>query len=250
MAEPEGAPPQRPGLFLVYFAGALALLAAGFLFRPQLQLLLAHLQGLATRLGPATAPVLAVFCGFWGTLCLPGPLMQGTVGTILASQPLLGVAVVLTGEGLAQTLAFTIARYLGRDRVKARLQGQPWFANLEEQTARRGVVGVFLFRLMPFCPNALGSYAFGLTSIAFWPYLLASVLGSAPKMFVYIYGMTSIVGLFQAGAMGARELVVAVLTVAFLLLCGRALQVRIAGQRPGLQGSTKETDDWRGNPPG
>lgn len=192
---PRPSPRRRALLRVLYTLAALAVVSAGFVFRSDLQRFLFWVQGAVGAMGMLAPAVMILVCGIWGTLLLPGPLMQATVATMFFERPDIGLLVVVAGEGLSQTIAFLLARHGGRERVKAMLADKAWFARLEEETARRGVYGVFLFRLMPFCPNALGSYAFGLTSLRFAPYLAASVLGSIPKMVVYIYGGTSLLRL-------------------------------------------------------
>ncbi len=214
-------------MFVIYLLLAVALLSAGYVFRGELNGLLSRLEGVVSQLGPLAPVAMAVVCGLWGALCLPGPLMQGTVGTLFATEPLTALGVVVAGETLAQTIAFLVARTLGRRRVRERLQDQPWFGKLESETEKKGFYGVLVFRLMPFFPNALGSYAFGLTSLRFWPYLVASVIGSFPKMVLYIYGTTSLVRLLKAGALTARGLGAATLGLLLLALLGRALQKRL-----------------------
>lgn len=215
---------ERKGLFVLYGLVGFGLLAAGYVFRADLARLLFKLEGLIGVLGPAAPLGMAVVCGIWGTLCLPGPLMQGTVGTLFASHPLVALAVVMGGETIAVSVAFWIGRSLGRERVRHKLEGKPWFTRLERETEKKGFIGVFFFRLMPFFPNALASYAFGLTSLRFPAYLLASVLGSFPKMVVYIFGTTSIIALFRAGTMSGTTLLTMAIGVVGLALAGRGLQ--------------------------
>lgn len=225
------AAPERKGLFVVYAAIAIALMAAGYVFRSDLAKLLFKLEGVIGILGPAAPLGMAVICGIWGALCLPGPLMQGTVGTLFASEPLVALAVVVAGETIAQIIAYGLARSVGREKVRHKLEGKPWFKRLEEETAKKGFYGVFVFRLMPFFPNALGSYAFGLTSLKFWPYVVASVLGSFPKMVLYIYGTTSVVKLFRTGSISAQTLTAAAGGVVVLAIMGRLLQLRLRRPR-------------------
>jgi uncharacterized membrane protein YdjX (TVP38/TMEM64 family) len=189
----------RRGQVALYILLGLGLLAAGYIFRADLLRLLAGLEGTIGLLGPAAPLGMAVICGLWGVLCLPGPLMQGTVATLFAAQPPIALAVVAAGETLAMSISFLSGRSLGRERVRHRLEGKSWFTPLEEETRRKGFAGVFLFRLMPFFPNALASYGFGLTSLRFPTYVAASVLGSLPKLVLYIYGTTSVINLFRRG---------------------------------------------------
>lgn len=219
--------PERKGLFIVYILLGVGLIAAGYVFRADLAKLLFKLEGLIGILGPAAPLAMALICGIWGTLCLPGPLMQGTVGTMFASHPPIALGVVMAGETIAMSLAFAIGRTLGRERVRHKLEDKPWFTRLEQETEKKGFAGVLIFRLMPFFPNALASYAFGLTSLRFPSYLVASVLGSFPKMVLYIYGTTSLVNLYRAGAVSGTTLLAMVGVVVLLAGAGRALQIAL-----------------------
>lgn len=220
-------PASRRGLFVVYFVLAVALLVFGYQFRDQLSVVLAQVAHTVGKLGPAAPVAMVVVCGVWGTFCLPGPLMQATVGTLFSHTPWIALLVVVAGETVAQAIAFTLARYWGRESVAQRLGGQPWFIRLERQTERKGAYGVFLFRLMPFFPNALASYAFGLTSLAFLPYLVASWLGSIPKMVLYIFGTTSLVVWLRAGALTPKSVGIAILVLGMLTVLGRRWQQRV-----------------------
>ena len=227
MTEPPARVPARRGLFVVYFLIAVCLLGVGYLYSDKLGLVLTHVERTVRLLGPAAPLGMAVVCGIWGTLCLPGPLMQGAVGTMFSTTPWTALAVVVVGEMIAQAIAFTLARHVGRERVKERLSDKAWFARLEHQTESKGVYGVFLFRLMPFFPNALASYAFGLTKLAFLPYLLASGLGSVPKMILYIFGTTSLVELIRGGQLTPARVGTMLLVVLALTLLARWWQKRL-----------------------
>lgn len=198
--EPEQAS-RRSRLTAAYVLLGIVLVSCGYLFGGDLKTALGRLEAWIVVLGPAAPIAMAVICGLWGVLCLPGPLMQGTVGTLFAAQPPVALAVVVVGETLAQAISFLLGRFVGRDKVQRSLGEKPWFRTLEEETAKKGFYGVLLFRLMPFFPNALASYAFGLTSLRFGSYLVASVVGSFPKMVMYIYGTTSFVKALKAGTL-------------------------------------------------
>ena len=144
------------------------------------------------------APILAILLlGIWGTLCLPGPVMVAVVLTIFHSQPLTGLMCVWLGDGVGQVLGFVIARRLARERVRAWIGKKSWFVWLERESQERGATGVFFIRLTPFFPNALGTYAFGLTSLKFWPYIFASLAGSLPNIAVFVGGTHGILYAFK-----------------------------------------------------
>lgn len=217
----------RKGLFVVYALLGIGLVAAGYLFRADLARMLFKLEAVIGILGPAAPIALALICGIWGALCLPGPLMQGTVATLFASDPPIALGIVMAGETIAMSTAFAIGRSLGRERVRHRLEGKPWFAKLESEVKKKGFVGVFIFRLMPFFPNALGSYAFGLTALRFPAYIVPSVIGSLPKMVLYIYGTTSVVGLLRQGVVSSTTLLGISAAIVAVALLGRRLQVAL-----------------------
>lgn len=215
-------------LYATYTIVAALLLGSGYLFSDELRALVVKLEQAVTALGPAAPIGMAVVCATWGVLCLPGPLMQGAVGTLFAASPTTALAVVVVGETGSQAVSFTIGRFLGRERVKQSLGDKPWFARLETEADTRGFYGVALFRLMPFFPNALASYAFGLTSLRFWSYLLASIVGSFPKLVLYVYGTTSAVQALRSetfGSLSPQTLAVGVVSVCLLAWAlGRALR--------------------------
>lgn len=144
------------------------------------------------------APIIAILVlGIWGTLCLPGPVMVAVVLTVFHSQPFTGLMCVWLGDGVGQVLGFVIARRVARERVRAWIGKKSWFVWLERESQERGATGVFLIRLTPFFPNALGTYAFGLTSLKFWPYILASLFGSLPNIAVFVGGTHGILYAFK-----------------------------------------------------
>lgn len=148
----------------------------------------------------AAAPVGAtLFTGLWLTLCLPGPMILTTVTAMFHTQPWLALLILWSADTIGEVAGFLIARWVARDKVMNWIGHKPWFQWLEEQVETRGLIGVFLIRAMPFFPNSLANYAFGLTSLRFWPYTIASVLGSLPNVSLYVLGTTSIIQLFEGG---------------------------------------------------
>ncbi len=219
--------PVRRGLFVLYFLAAVALICAGYVFRGELVQILHAVERAVLMLGPAAPVGMSIVSGTWGVFCLPGPLMQGAIATMFSKDPMVALLVAIAGETIAQSIAFMIARLGGRERVKQRLSGRPWFQKLELETERRGAYGVFLFRLMPFFPNALASYAFGLTVIRFVPYILASVVGTVPKLVMYIFGTTSLVNSIRSGLLTPSTLGSIVLALILLAVAGRLWQRRL-----------------------
>ena len=58
-----------------------------------------------------------------------------------------------------------------------------------------------MLRLSPLIPFNLSNYFYGLTSIGFWPYLLASAIGMLPGTVLYAY----LGAIGQAGLGGSKK---------------------------------------------
>lgn len=183
--------------FWLGVVAAVALVVAAFAFRHEVGPALRDLEAAVQGAGPLGPLLFVAGYSVYAVLCLPGPLILATAGTLFASHPAVAVASVMGGEVVAQAAAFLIARQVARDRVRDRVGEAPWFLWLEEQTRTRGASGVLAIRLMPFFPNSLANWAFGLTSIPFAPYLAASVVGSLPCVLAYILGTAGIVRLLR-----------------------------------------------------
>ncbi|MEV0246664.1 TVP38/TMEM64 family protein [Nocardia sp. NPDC050712] len=91
----------------------------------------------------------------------------------------LGLAVALIATTAAAAMALLLVRALDRDQVAARLT-HPAVRNVNARLARRGWLAVGSLRMIAFAPFSIVNYCCGLSAIRFWPYLIASVLGSAP----------------------------------------------------------------------
>ncbi|MBF6370493.1 TVP38/TMEM64 family protein, partial [Nocardia puris] len=72
-----------------------------------------------------------------------------------------------------------LVRALDRDRVAARLT-HPAVRAVDDRLRRRGWLAVGSLRLISFAPFSVVNYCCALTSIRVRPYLLATVVGSAP----------------------------------------------------------------------
>lgn len=120
--------------------------------------------------------VLAVVIGPIPTLPISATagLVYGTV---------MGTAVAVAGALAGGIIAFYLARILGREVVRRKLEKNPVFSARGSQ--RFLFVVVFLTRLIPLFSFALISYAAGVTAISLWRYALATTLGMLPMTFVF-----------------------------------------------------------------
>lgn len=176
---------------------AVVVTAICFAFRHELGPALHELESAVQRSGPYGPLVFGLGYVVWAVLCLPGPLILAVAGTLFASQFWVAILTVSLGDATAQGIAFLLARRVARERVRKLVGHHAWFQWLEEQTQQGGFWRVLTIRAMPVFPNSLANYAFGLTAIGFWPYLLGSWAGSLPNIAICIGGTAGVVHLLK-----------------------------------------------------
>jgi uncharacterized membrane protein YdjX (TVP38/TMEM64 family) len=98
-----------------------------------------------------------------------------------------GAALVSLASTLAAAIAFLLGRFALRDWIVKKLAHRPAFKAIDEAIGREGWKIVLLLRLSPVFPFNLLNYALGLTSIRFWPAVLASWIGMLPGTILYVY---------------------------------------------------------------
>jgi uncharacterized membrane protein YdjX (TVP38/TMEM64 family) len=102
-------------------------------------------------------------------------------------------------------LCFLLARALGRDTVE-KLAGKGVLKGVEAYFTKYGSKTILICRLLPFVSFDAVSYFAGLTSVRFWPFVIATGLGQLPATIVYSY-----VGGMLTG--GVKYLVTALLCI-------------------------------------
>ena len=98
----------------------------------------------------------------------------------VAFGPLWGTLYVWIGATIGAGLAFLVARYAVRSTVERWVQASPRIARMDGQAAEHGWRIVMLTRLVPIFPFNLQNYAYGITRIGFWPYLITSSICILP----------------------------------------------------------------------
>lgn len=151
------------------------------------------------RLGP-WGPMLFIGVYVVATvLFLPGSVLTLGAGAVFGV--VWGSVYVSIGSTLGATCAFLVGRYLARDWVASRIQGNERFNTIDRAVAEEGWRIVGLTRLSPVFPYSLLNYAFGLTRVSLKGYVLASWIGMMPGTVMYVY-LGSLAG---AGAGGQQR---------------------------------------------
>lgn len=94
-----------------------------------------------------------------------------------------GTAIAALGALMGAMLAFSLARFLGRDSLQHCFPGNPLLA--PDSSQRYLTLTILLTRLVPVFSFALISYAAGVTAIQAWRFALATLVGMLPMTVVY-----------------------------------------------------------------
>jgi uncharacterized membrane protein YdjX (TVP38/TMEM64 family) len=134
----------------------------------------------------ALAPI--VFIAMYIAACVafvPGSIL--TIGAGVIFGVVRGSIYVSIAATLGATAAFLVGRYLARDWVRSRLEGNAKFKAIDEAVGKEGWKIVFLTRLSPVFPFNLLNYAYGLTRVTLRDYFFASWAGMIPATVMYVY---------------------------------------------------------------
>ena len=174
---------KRKSLLMILLSGAAGLLCwyLGTLVSPQqLQQFLQELGSWAAIGYIALFTILPAFFFPVVVLALAGGLLFGLWW---------GSLYTFLGAILNCTLMFFLARYVGRkwveDLIRRKLTLQ-WQKRLEDLNSSGGFLLLILLRLIPAVPYNLINYAFGLSSMGYGTYILASAIAIIPGTFAFI----------------------------------------------------------------
>lgn len=148
------------------------------------------------------------------SLMVPG-LPLTVAGGILFG-PLWGSVYTIIGATIGAGIAFLIARYLGRDWVRSRVEGSR-LKELDRKVGEEGWKIVAFTRLIPLFPYNALNYAFGLTRVGFLDYLFATFVFMTPGVVAYVVFSSSILDLFR-GVLSRQLVIGLALVIAVSLL--------------------------------
>ncbi len=231
--EKEGGSSRGKLLVGVLLVAALVV-AARFL---DIQALLRSTLDWISGLGP-WGPV--VFAATYIIACVafvPGSVL--TLGAGLVFGLVKGSIIVSISATLGATAAFLIGRYLAREWVAGKIEGNERFKAIDEAVGREGWKIVGLTRLSPVFPFNLLNYAYGVTGVSLRDYFMASWAGMLPGTVMYVY-IGSLAGDMAAlGSEGGRSpeqwalygvgfLATVAVTIYVTRLARRALTARVS----------------------
>ena len=137
------------------------------------------------QMGAAGIFIFIFVYAFATVLLAPGSVL--TIGAGFAFGLWKGFVAVSAGATLGASLAFLVARFIARGKIELVSQRHEKFRKIDNAIGKQGAKLIFLLRLSPVIPFNLSNYFYGLTSVEFWPYVLASWIGMMPGTFLYVY---------------------------------------------------------------
>ena len=116
-------------------------------------------------------------------MVVPASLIYISVG--MAFDPKRAVIVNLLGIALEVTVTYFLGKFLGKDAVEKKIRntkaGEKFFTMLDKNRH----AAIFLMRFIPAFPIDFSSLFMGAFDFKFFPYLIFSVLGIAPRVIAF-----------------------------------------------------------------
>ena len=150
---------------------------------------------------------------------IPGQALQFAGGYLFGT--LLGLLFSVIGIAIGSTLAYYVARILGRDAVHLFFGKRKVTEMLDLMNSPKGLIVTFVIFLIPGVPKDLCSYAAGLSNLKLRPYLIVSMIARIPGMLGCL-----IIGQ-QVGAGGYTSAAVIAAIALMLLLLGVLFRKKI-----------------------
>lgn len=162
--------------------------------------------------------------------------VPGTPLTVLAAilfGPRLALIVMIVASTLTAIGGFLIARYLARTRLERLLGGSRIYQSVQRTIDTAPLFAVPFARLFPAFPFIAVNYAFGLSRMSLWKYLVTSELVMIPMNVVWVFSSAAVYRAairgetpwaITLGTLGAALVLAAVGVLAYRATRGRATE--------------------------
>lgn len=146
------------------------------------------LQAKLAVLGPWAGPLYIILFAILPGFLFPTILLVVPAGAIFGF--FLGSVYTMIGATINMAWMFLLARYLFREQVNAFISHRlspGWQAKIQANSEGRKAFNYLLvLRVTPLIPYQFLNYAYGLSPVHFETYMLASIIGVAPGVLVYL----------------------------------------------------------------
>jgi uncharacterized membrane protein YdjX (TVP38/TMEM64 family) len=175
--------PLRPMLILAAAAALLVLLAVAWRLLPLGEWLI-ELRSWIGGLGVWGVVLFALIYIVGAVILVPAGLLSIVAGFAYGFW---GLPIVVVAATIGAALAFLIARYGARERVRLWLRRRRNLAAIDRAVAEDGWKIVALLRLSPAIPFNLQNYLFGVTAVPFGQFVAATFVGIIPGAAFFTY---------------------------------------------------------------
>lgn len=169
-------------IILMLLVVAIFVIASTFL---DLEQLFQQTRSWFESLGWAGPLLFVLIYGGLGALAAPTGLIEIIAGALFGL--FVGGLAVLGGALLAANAGFVCGRWLAREWVAKRMQGNAKAQQIEAAVAQRGFWITVLIRLSPAVPFNLTSYVLGASQIRWLHFVLATVIGMLPIKLLLVW---------------------------------------------------------------
>lgn len=162
------------------------------------------------------APLFAAVMSLAVWAMFPGFVFTVAAGVLFG--PVTGVAVAWVGTVLGAWLAFESGRSFLHDFVVRHVEKRPLLRRLNTHAADRGVMLIFLSRLVMVVPWNVLNYLASMSRVSRRDYLIGTVAGTLPEVILYVVFGTALDRFKQQPALLPVLLLVLVLLISGALL--------------------------------
>lgn len=149
------------------------------------------------RLGRWAPPMFIAFYIVASVLMIPATALIVLAGALFGG--LWGGLYVCIGIVGSAASAFLISRYVARRPIERWVTHRAKYKRFDRLTRKHGAAFVGIMHVTPFMPFNVLNYAFGLTSVGLWTYLLWAFLGTMPGTIALLAGTDAIVRWLRGG---------------------------------------------------
>ena len=172
------------------------------------------------------APIVMVLAyGIGCIFAVPATVFIAVAGALWGWK--LGLAYAITGGMLGASLSYFLGRYLGAGLLDRFGRAG---AAVRRQIERAGFQTMLIVRLIPGPPFAMWNYGAGVARFPFGVYFLATLLGTLPAHFVFVYSADALF----SGTMTERDALITLAKVGALLIALALIPTiikRVAGRK-------------------
>lgn len=113
------------------------------------------------------------------------PFIFYVVGAIVFG-PFLSWALIMIGVSIGSSIAFKLSKKYGRSFIEKHVP-EKHISKFDKLSEKYGAISIFILRVNPLTSSDVWSYAAGMTKIKFSRFLIWTLLGLAPAIFLQTY---------------------------------------------------------------